>query len=249
MKNWPRTLIGLFFTGIFILQACAGASTPEPPTMTQTTQSEHLPVEEFVRQSFIGGVPYEETLNNYNESDVPVLLEMLANPDEELHWANIVVVLNIIGSEDVAEPIINFINDGSESPLSRTHYAAKTSALTSFGYLINRTGSKQALNYLIDSLDPAVWQERPATGISPFQTTLEDTYLDLSKNAILGLALSGDKDAAVALQALLDSDPSGQQAIFKANNLETIQEAIATNKQIADIGLVSYYNNIQPQQP
>lgn len=245
MKNRPKSLLLFTFSALLLLQACAGAPTPETPTMTENAQSEPLPVEEFVRQGFIGGVPYEETRNNYNESDVPVLLEMLANPDEELHWANIVITLNITGDEDVAGPIINFINDGSERPLSQPHYAAKTSALTSFGYLINHTGSDRALTYLIESLDPAVWQERPQTGISPFQTTLEETYLDLSKNAILGLALSGNPGAAGALRTLLESDLTGQQATFRDNNLETIREAITTNEQIAEIGLVNYYHSIR----
>jgi hypothetical protein len=246
MKNWPGIIIVLFSVGILFLQACADDSTPETPSMTATTQSDHLPVQDFVRQSFIGGVPYRQTRDTYRESDVPVLLEMLENPAEELYWSNIVIVLNINGSADMAGPIITFINDGSESALSRTHYAAKTSALTSFGYLINRTGSERALTYLIDSLDPEIWQQRPPTGISPFQSTLEETHLELSKNAILGLALSGNSDARDTLQALLDSEPTGQQAVLKANNLETIQEAVLTNRQIAEIGLVEYYSNIQP---
>jgi hypothetical protein len=168
---------------------------------------------------------------------------MLNDRAELAHWANIVVVLNIIGNEEIVEPLINFINAGVEGTLSRPHFAAKSSALLSMGYLINHTKSETALTYLIDSLDPAVWQERGTTGISPFQTNLEETHLELSKQALLGLALSGNDQAAEALSALQESEVSGQQAIFQANVIDLIPEALQTNEEIANIGLVNYYRN------
>lgn len=224
--------------------------TPQTPEPTQPPSAEAdgaptMPIEEFVRQTFIGGIPYEETSSNYHATDVSALLAMLNDPAEEPHWANIVVTLNIIGDEEVVEPIINFINAGVEGTLSRPHFSAKSSALLSMGYLINRTESQQALTYLVESLDPAIWQERGTTGISPFQTNLEESHLELSKQALLGLSLSGNATAAEALRSLQDAQLTGQQAIFQSNVADLLPEALETNEEIANIGLINYYRTNQ----
>ncbi len=249
MKHLSIKMIILFSPILFILQACSdtapSASTPNPtqPPSTENGDSPPLPIEEYVRQTFIGGLPYEETLNTYNPSDVPILLAMLNDPNEQPYWANIVIALNIIGDEEIEEPLINFINSGVPGNLSRPHYAAKTSALLSMGYLINHTKSETALTYLIESLDPTVWQERGTTGIGPFQSTLQDTHIEFSKQALLGLSLSGNPTAADALRTFQASDPTGQQATFHAAVLDLIPEALETNQEIANIGLVNYYRN------
>lgn len=248
MKRLPITTL-LIVALLLFLQACADDATPTPratPTAPPENESvDPMPVEDFVRQNFISGVPYEETLTSYDADDVPVLLDMLNNPDEAAHWANIVIVLNIIAKEDVAETIIDFINTPVDGTLSRPHFAAKSSAILSLGYLINRTGSETALNYLIESLDPAVWRERGVTGIGPFQSSQTETNQEMSKQALLGLALSGSDRAAEALRTFQNADLEGQQAQFQANVMELIPEALATNEEIANVGLVTYYNNLR----
>jgi hypothetical protein len=239
----------MFSSILFLLQACS-PTPPLTPDAAQPPSAEDdgsqplpLPIEEFVRQTFIRGVPYEETSNNYDASDVSALLAMLNDPDEEQHWANIVVVLNIIGDEDVAESLINFINSGITGTYSRPYFSAKMSALLSLGYLINRTESERVLNYLIESLDPKIWEERGTTGISPYETNLEESHMELSKQALLGLAVSGNSTAAEALRLFQASEVSGQQAIFKAKVIGLVPEALKTNEEIANVGLANYYRD------
>ncbi|MCP4419299.1 MAG: hypothetical protein GY805_22015 [Chloroflexi bacterium] len=247
MKRLPFSVL-MFSMITLLFQACASSteSESEPTSLPGNGRSQPIPIEEYVRQAFIGGVPYEEVSANYDETSVPALLEMLNDPAEEAHWANIVVVLNIIGNEDVVDPIIAFINSEVEGELSRPHYTAKTSALMSLGYLIHRTESEEALNYLIDSLEPVMWEKRGTTGISPFQNSLEESHMELSKHAILGLALSGNSKAAAALRAFQESATEDSPENFEARMIDIIPEALATNEEIANIGLVDYYRNTQP---
>jgi hypothetical protein len=160
-------------------------------------------VKRFVRQVFVHGVPYDQA-SEYDSSAVPTLLEMLNDSAEEAYWPNIVVVMGIIGDESAVDPLISFIEedieDDIEGRLSREHYAAKTSALMALGYLINKTGNQQALDYLKESVDPQVWAARDITGTAPFQVSTTERNRDLSKYSILGLAVSGHPEAAEALR-------------------------------------------------
>ncbi|MCP4419298.1 MAG: hypothetical protein GY805_22010 [Chloroflexi bacterium] len=204
-----------------------------------------MAVEDFVRQAFIRGVPYE-TASGYGATDVPILLEMLNDPVEEAYWANIVVVLNIIGGEEVVEPLISFIDEGVDGELTYSHYIAKTSALMSLGYLINRTGNEQALNYLTETANPEVWVEREVTDIGPFQATVAESNRDLSKHALLGLALSGNPEAAEAMRSLQVAEVAGEQAEFQALVTDVISEALEANREIDEGGLIEYYRTNQP---
>lgn len=237
---------------LFLLCACSSVSeTPQPagpaPTKTEGASVEPMPqpmpIGDYVRQTFIQGVPYEQTITNYGASDASILLAMLNDPREEQFWPNVVVVLNMIGGEDIVEPVIDFINTGVNDTYSRPHFSAKTSALLSLGYLVHRTGSEVALGYLIDSLDPAIWQERGTSGMSPFANSLDETHYELSKQAIFGLALSGNAAAAAALREFQVTELQGSQAVFQARVADLVAEAITTNAEIADSGLIAYYRD------
>lgn len=205
-----------------------------------------MAIEDYVRQVFIRGIPYEETSDNFDASDVPTLLTMLNDPAEEAHWANIVVVLNIIGGEEVVDPLITFIEASGGGELSYAHYVAKTSALMSMGYLINRTNNEQALTYLIESVNPVVWKERQTEDIGPFQASVAESNQDLSKHAILGLALSGTPDSAEALSSFQAGEGIGEESEFQAAVDDIITEALAANSEIQEGGLDEYYRDAQP---
>ena len=212
---------------------------------TGETAAAILGIEAYVRQVFIRGVPYEETRDNYSVADVPVLLAMLNDSDEAAYWANIVVVLNIIGDETVVEPMIEFIEADSGNELSYEQYVAKTSALMSMGYLVNRTGNEQALAYLIESANPSVWPERGAESVGPFQATVVESNQDLSKHAILGLALSGTAESAEALRLFQQGEGTGSDDEFQAAVESFISDALEANVQIQENGLEQYYQEAE----
>jgi hypothetical protein len=209
-------------------------------SVAQTGRPKVIDIKDFVRQVFIHGVPYNEA-NKYDSSVVPTLLEMLVDQKEEAHWANIAVVLEIIGDERAVDPLIAFIEKRGEKDMSRSVYVAKTSALMGLGYLINKTGNEKALNYLKQSSVPETWQARGIGGISPFQASMEESNRDLSKYAIFGLALSGHPSAAEHLQALQKPGDTEARRAFQMEVRDVVSEGLKTNREIARDGLASYY--------
>jgi HEAT repeat protein len=200
-----------------------------------------MDVRDFVRQVFIHGVPYEQA-SRYDASAMPTLLAMLRDPAEEQYWANIVVVLGMIGDERVVEPMISFIQSdpGPAGLLSPAQYRAKTSALMALGYLVNRTGNQRALNYLQESARPEAWASRGVAGTAPFQASTTERNLDLSKHAILGLALSGRPEAAQTLRSLQQPAATAAARDFQAQVGDLVSEALNEHQRVSSQGLAEY---------
>jgi len=197
--------------------------------------AQSIDVREFVRQTFIHGVPYEEA-SKYGSEVVPVLLAMLDDPREEVYWANIVATLGIIGDDQAFKPLISFLEKEFPGTLSYSHYVAKTSVLMSLGYLINKSGNQQALSYMQGGLNPAAWTERRLNWKSPFHDTAAQRDQQLVSTAVIGLALSGHpaaRESLLAFQKELGAKPE-----FR----ELVAEAIRANEEIAREGLAGYYS-------
>jgi len=64
---------------------------------------------ESIRDSFPGS--YDGLVNTYGASDVPELLAMLHSEDEEEYWSRVVGVLGVVGDDDVADALIEFIKE------------------------------------------------------------------------------------------------------------------------------------------
>ncbi|WP_133511046.1 hypothetical protein [Candidatus Thiosymbion oneisti] len=194
------------------------------------------PIKEFVRQVPIDSLPYAEA-SEYDASVVPTLLRMLKDPREQDYWSNIVATLGIIGDERAVEPMIAFIERLDEGTLNRSQRRAKTSAMMALGYLVNKSGNRRALDYLITNLTLPVRTE--GFLVEQFGATAER---ELNKYAVMGLALSGNRKAAEALESIRNSPELSDDRAAQ----EMISEALATNKKIADKGLAEYYRTSQP---
>jgi hypothetical protein len=163
-----------------------------------------MDIREFVRQIYIHGVP-EKQARQFSASDIPVLLEMLADQKEEQYWSNIVVTLGFIGDPQAVKPLIEFLLDG-EGTLTRDQYDAKSAVLVSLGNLINKTGSlalqtERGLHFLQEGLNPEAWAEQ-VKWINPYGLNAEEQKIQLTKMAVWGLAVSGEPEAGNALRAL-----------------------------------------------
>ena len=204
-----------------------------------------MEIREFVHQVYFEGVPYEEA-NKYDASVVATLLEMLEDPGEEEYGSNIVVTLGIIGDESAVDPMIAFIAKGEEGTMSRAQYTAKTSAIMSLGYLINKTGDEKALNYLKECLNPPVWNDRGPAGASPYGASVEERNRDLSKYAVLGLALSGHASAAESLRSVQEPSTVESLQAFRTEVSDVVSEALSTHEKIAEVGLGEYCRTSKP---
>lgn len=191
-------------------------------------------VRAFVHQTFIHGVPYEQA-SRFTSSDATVLLGMLGDPQERASWPNIVVTLGIIGDERAVDPLISFFSREVSGTLSSSEYTAKTSALMSLGYLINRSRNLKALTYLIDSLTPETWAARKLNWASPYHPAEADRNQQLTAMAVVGLALSGHPTARGALVALQTRIGAG------APDRALVEEALRAHEIIARDGLAAYY--------
>ena len=199
-----------------------------------------MAIDDFVRQRFIRGVPYEDAIK-YGEKHVPELLLMLSDSANITYWSNIIVTLGIIGDERGVAPLINLIKKDQEGVLSGDLYNAKTSAIMALGYLINKSGSREALDFLKDCLNPHNWNESQPGWNSPFQSAKVDRNIQLSSIAILGLTLSGHPEAIEALQALKEPMESEEEKKFQSQISNTLDQAISDCEDISRDGLLQYY--------
>lgn len=205
-----------------------------------------MDIREFVRQTFFEGVPYDEA-NRFDSTVVPVLLGTLADPKEESNWSNIVVVLGIIGDERAVDPLIALISRGeAQETLSHPQFVARTSALISLGYLVNKSKNAKALAYLKESLDPGVWEKRKVAWRSPHHANADDRNIQLSTAAVLGLGLTGDPSAAEALRKLQQPAATDVGKKFQAQASSAVAEALSANEKIAKEGLSAYYRKTKP---
>jgi HEAT repeat protein len=108
----------------------------------------------FVRKTYMEGIPYNQVQRMSPSLALPVLIKMLDDPRDEQYWTNIVVTLGMLGDGRAVNPLINFITRSEErSELSPPQAEAKTSAVMSLGYIVNKTGNRQALTFLAEGVD------------------------------------------------------------------------------------------------
>jgi hypothetical protein len=225
----------------------AGVSIPGPASAAAATTATapRANIRDFVRQFFIHGIPYEDTMS-YGSQVVPTLLDMLADPKEDRAWKNIVIVLGMLGDERAVAPLISLIEQSAGGEISHSQYDAKRAALLGLGYLANKDGNQRALNYLLGGLTPSVWPQRGITWTSPDHQTATERNSELSRLAIIGLGLSGAPSAEDALRKLRAPATTATETAFREQMSGVISEALKANQIIADEGLAEYYRAATP---
>ncbi|MFT4924132.1 MAG: hypothetical protein ACI8WB_000210 [Phenylobacterium sp.] len=198
-----------------------------------------LSITDYVSQTFIHGMPYNEAMQ-YEQSEVATLKAMLSDHQQHQHWPNIVVMLEIIGDKHIVDDIITFIEEDRTGDFGNSFYRAKTAALYGLGYVINHHNSKKALKYLQSSLAPDVWQQRGLVGKASYQKDAITRNNDMSKYAMLGLALSGTQSAQNILTNLKVTKL--KQPGFQRQVSAIIDNAIVENEKIKTAGLSEYYS-------
>ncbi|MDH5215653.1 MAG: hypothetical protein OEY04_15765 [Gammaproteobacteria bacterium] len=209
------------------------------------TQAALPSIQEFVRPIYIHGVPYK-VASRYDAKVTPDLLRMLANRESEQYWPNIVVTLGMIGDESAVEPLLDFLMQGN-GKATQTEYAARSSVLLALGYLANKSDSKEALSFLIESTNPEVWAGRKVGWSSPYMND-KDRDVQLSTMAILGLGLSGRPAARDALQRLQQPSTSKANQGFLQSVSDVVETALNDNKLIAEEGMLKYTSRAEGQE-
>lgn len=194
----------------------------------------------FVQTVHVEGVPYEQAIRFDADADTTTLLQMLADPNEEPYWHNIVITLGMLGNERAVEPLIRFLEQGAGGRLSRRHHAAKNVVPLALGYLVNRSQNQAALAYLQAGVKPEGWLARNLKWVSPVHETNDGRNQQLSKMAILGLALSAHPAAGQTLLTLQGPATSEAERAFRARVRGLIANAVDAHQKIERQGLVTY---------
>jgi hypothetical protein len=186
---------------------------------------------DLARRVFTDGAP-AEVEDFYGASDVAVLKQMLASPDQAPYQNTIVSLIGLLsdGSDADAHVLLDFADANSET-------SAAHSAIISLGYVAER-GSRIALDGLKEKT--------------------RQTKSQLSKAAVAGLALSRNDEALDHLQKFASSSPkaaprnqSGAAEVSAAGmaaaddgpriGTDVINEAVKANRAIAMSGRRAYY--------
>ncbi len=205
-----------------------------------TFSQERIKIEDYVKQTFIRGIPYEEA-RQYDKSNIAILKKMLKDKQQSDYWANIVVMLEIIGDDNVVDDIVAFIEMSPDGEYSASHYRAKIAAIYGLGYLINHLDSKKAERYLVDSLSPEVWETRGVKGRSSKHRFKEDQDNEMSKYAVLGLALSGSESGAEELKRFKNSKVKHRR--FRSQVDGMIDTLLSENEKVRKHGFRTYYKD------
>lgn len=204
---------------------------------------DQLSVDEFVRQTFIAGMPYAEA-TQYGKRDLVTLKKMLKDPQEADYYGNIVATLALNGDESVVPDIIGFIERDFGSNYDDGLLHAKLDAIMALGYVINHHNSHKAFTYLEQGLEPEAWNSRGSIGLSAHHETAEERNIDLSKHAALGLTLSGAEKAVPKIKALKAKQVTTYSKSDQPTSLSPapVEELIAENERIRKMGLKAYYS-------
>jgi HEAT repeat protein len=111
-----------------------------------------------LRARYFHGLPYAEAARFSGEA-VPILLAMLSDEQEKEFWANIILVLGIIGDERAFEPLIGFLEQPRSGEISSHVFGALRSVSSALGHMAAK-GHTQSLAYLMANTRPEVWQNR-----------------------------------------------------------------------------------------
>ena len=192
-----------------------------------------LAVEDFVRRTHVHGISIDQArqyAGDQLDASEQTLLQVLEDPASQAHWSNAAVLLGLIGSAEAFVPLQQMLERPTAQALTPADFRARTSALMALGYLSSRGDYPEALDLLARASQPDFWRGPAEHGSIHFRP--EQAQQELSVHARLGLALSGQPEAAAALGRLPDSP-------LKAHALEV-------HAQVARLGLEGYYGAAGP---
>jgi hypothetical protein len=221
--------------GTVMASSCSLGAAVQPPK----------DVREFVSQHWIAGIPYLAA-SQYTEEDARLLLEWLVKEPEkhEEFLPEIVTTLGFIGSEIAVQPMIDFVHSARAS---KAVFNAKNAVLIHLGDLVNKSGSKLALDFLTKvatdqeaaktmTMARATIAAAEAAVAGVAAPGLDDLAAELAVSATFGLALAGKPEAEQTLASLANA-PTVFASVKRAAG-----EAAALSRTVRAQGQKAYYS-------
>ena len=228
---------------LFILQFClpslflpaAGCSSWPDSGTGEAAASGGLSLDEFLAGDFFSGVPYAEAAA-YGQAAVPELIQVLQNPVRQQSWSVAATMLAMIAEPEGVNAVVSFIERPPEPAITPQFRWARSNAVLALGYAANNQRSMQALNYLVESLEPGVWSARGIQTAPDAETGDYETESGegLTESAILGLALSGTMEGKAAIEVYRNSP------MRTAQQRDMADAALVEHARVVALGLVEY---------
>jgi hypothetical protein len=230
-----------FLSGPLAIAGAVMASSCSLGAAVQPAQD----VRAFVSQHWIAGIPYLAA-SQYTEEDAKLLLEWLVKEPEkhEEFLPEIVTTLGFIGSEIAVQPMIDFVHSARAS---KAVFNAKNAVLIHLGDLVNKSGSKLALDFLTKvatdqeaaktlTVSRATIAAAEAAVAGVDASSLDDLAAELAVSATFGLALAGKPEAEQTLASLANA-PTVFASVRRAAS-----EAVALSQTVRAQGQKAYYS-------
>ncbi len=157
---------------------------------------------DYVLKIYKHGLPYAEA-RKYAAEDVPALINVLSDAREEKFWANTVLLLGIIGTDEAVTSLKTFLETRFTGEVSIDKFNALLSVLQALGHAASR-GNSSALKYLLSNSLPEQWSALDLRWkFKKYEG--EKLHILLSKLSMQGLALSCRPEARELLLKMRDS--------------------------------------------
>lgn len=220
---------------------CEGTPpTGSAPTDADARPEQKLPIRDFVRRLYPHGTPIAQAMQ-YGAEDVPILVQMLSDRGESEHWPIVAEVLGIIGGDQGAQHLIEFVERDRSGAIRGSEFNGIASALAGLGYAVERSGNKRALSYLMQASEPNFWEgKRRMRWTSRFAPDAAERSHQLARYSAMGLGLSGDPDAWRTLRTRWESLNRRQRTEREQSRMLLIEQAMEEHEKVARMGLAAY---------
>ncbi|MGY0833815.1 hypothetical protein [Azospirillum argentinense] len=222
IKGPPATAVAAVDQGI---RGNAQAVQDNPPAPS---------LQDLVRAAFVDRVPYS-LIARYDPAEAQALVSMLYDFSEQENWANIATALGILGGAETGKILIDFVGSELLGANPTTILRSKIAALIAMGYLLNRSGDREILQYLTARTQPATW-ETASAWIGRTAETRQAHIVGLSEAAMTALALSGRAEALSLMQALPALVGQSERSTQLMKHLTEIHSRVQAQ------GLTAYYD-------
>src|SRR4030095_14469903 len=180
---------------------------PPPPPVAPTPAAQPATLRELVEPLYFRGVPYDQARSLGARMGSAAELKSLFNdPTMTDARSNIVVTLGMIGGQEAEDFLKGLVSSGTGKLLD-ADVSLRLDAQMALGYAANIAPGTDTLVYLIDSLDPSVWDKRLTWQLPSGQTPVPR----LQQRSVIALGLSGKDRARVVLQSFLSAPRAGRR--------------------------------------
>lgn len=167
-----------------------------PPMAQSKATSPRMRVTDFVRTTWVEGLPYEQA-RSYSRSDASVLLKLLEGA-KPAPVSNIFATLAAIGDPRAVDPMIRHMTAPAGDNLTSDEVGDRTGIPISLGWLANRTGDRRALELLQAGMMPSYWTVERLPWVARSSDDLRSIQLEMAVASAMGLALAGRRAPAEA---------------------------------------------------